>query len=141
MDSAYSPEEARREPFDSPLILSSSKVAPRAKTAGYFAVVATWLVLLIAAGHLQATPSQQTAGAPAASSTAPQATLQRYCLTCHNQNLKDRGTVPIALDKMSLGSLAADADVWERVVRKVRTGTCPKAGTGVQSGLCVVRGS
>ena len=92
-------------------------------------VAGGWLTaILVCAGTIQAAgPAQLPPGPPAAAPT-PQATLQRYCLTCHNQNLKDRGTVPIALDTLNLGTLAADADVWERVVRKVRTGLMPPAG-------------
>jgi hypothetical protein len=75
-----------------------------------------------------------------AESTA-QATLQRYCLGCHNQNLKNRGTVPIAFDTLALpaiggaassgqseGQQAQDKEVWEKIVRKVRTGLMPPAG-------------
>ena len=39
------------------------------------------------------------------SPVAPQkALLDRYCLTCHTQRLKERGTVPIALDSLDLES-------------------------------------
>ena len=60
----------------------------------------------------------QAAGARAAAArrgrAAPQATFQRYCLTCHNQKLKERGTVPIAFDTLELSNVGADAEVWER---------------------------
>ena len=69
-------------------------------------------------------PAQQPLAAP----VAPQATFERYCLTCHNQNLKERGTVPIAFDKLNLSNVRTDAEVWERVVRKVRTGLMPPSG-------------
>jgi len=64
------------------------------RRAGVPALAAIWLAaLLVSAGPMQAAaPAQQP---PAAT---PQATFQRYCLSCHNQNLKDRGTVPIAFD-------------------------------------------
>jgi hypothetical protein len=87
-------------------------------------MAAIWLAaLVVSAGPMHA--AQQPAAAPAA---APQATFQRYCLSCHNQNLKERGTVPIAFDRLNLSNVGADADVWERVVRKVRTGLMPPAG-------------
>src|SRR5438132_1837576 len=92
-------------------------------------VAGGWLTaILICAGTMQAAGRAQAPPVQSSASPQPQATLQRYCLTCHNQNLKDRGTVPIAFDKLNLGSLASDADVWERIVRKVRTGLMPPAG-------------
>src|SRR5438034_5431256 len=78
-----------------------------------------------AASHIQAVSPQQPA--PVATST-PQAVLQRYCLTCHNENLKQRGTVPIALDHLDLANVGPAAETWERVVRKLRTGLMPPPG-------------
>ena len=56
------------------------------------------------------------------------ALLRRYCLTCHNQSLLERGTVPVELESADLETVPAQADVWERVIRKVRTGTMPPLG-------------
>src|SRR5688500_9081282 len=80
--------------------------------AGGPAPAATWLAaLLISAGPMQAAaPAQQP---PAAAAATPQATFQRYCVTCHNQNPKDRGNVPIAFDTLDLSKVDADAAVWE----------------------------
>jgi hypothetical protein len=55
-----------------------------------------------------------------------QATLQRYCITCHNQRLKTAG---LALDAMDLSNPAANPDVWERVITKLRARTMPPAGS------------
>src|SRR5262245_42074087 len=86
----------------------------------------TWLAsILVASGSMRAAaPAQQ----PPAAVPAPQATLQRYCLTCHNQNLKARGTVPIAFDTLNLSNAGADAETWEKILRKVRTGLMPPSG-------------
>ncbi len=56
------------------------------------------------------------------------ALLQRYCLTCHNQRLLERGTVPVELESADLENVPAQADIWEKVIRKVRTGTMPPLG-------------
>jgi cytochrome c551/c552 len=56
---------------------------------------------------------------------AQQAVLDRYCVTCHNQKLKTGG---LELDKLSLTRAGADAETWEKVVRKVRAGMMPPAG-------------
>ena len=82
-------------------------------------------MIFVTAGHIEGgRPAQQ----PLALPLAPQATFERYCLTCHSQNSKDRGTVPIAFDKLNVSNVGADAEVWEKVVRKVRTGLMPPAG-------------
>src|SRR5437870_1754789 len=94
---------------------------------GFSIVACGWLtaILAAAAGQMQAAgPAQQPPAAP----TVPQASFQRYCLACHNQNLKERGTVPIAFDTLSLSNVGADAEVWEKIVRKVRTGVMPPVG-------------
>jgi hypothetical protein len=55
----------------------------------------------------------------------PQAVLNQYCVTCHNQRSK---TADLTLDTMDIGNVGKDAAVWERVVRKVRTGMMPPSG-------------
>ena len=113
--------------------LAARKMSAR---AGISVVAAIWLAaILIAAGaQPQAAAAPQRAVAPAAApARAAQATLQRYCLTCHNQNLKERGTVPIAFDTLKVSNIGAETaagekEVWEKIVRKVRTGLMPPSG-------------
>jgi mono/diheme cytochrome c family protein len=84
--------------------------------------------ILFGAGLLSAAGPQAPAPTPAqASSTqAPhQAVLNRYCITCHNENLR---TANLLLDKADIGNVAADAPTWEKVVRKLRAGAMPPAG-------------
>jgi Protein of unknown function (DUF1592)/Protein of unknown function (DUF1588)/Protein of unknown function (DUF1587)/Protein of unknown function (DUF1585)/Protein of unknown function (DUF1595)/Cytochrome C oxidase, cbb3-type, subunit III len=54
-----------------------------------------------------------------------QDTLTRYCVTCHNERLKTAG---LMLDRMDLSRVDEGAEVWEKVVRKIRTGGMPPAG-------------
>src|SRR5215831_13900103 len=56
------------------------------------------------------------------------AILKQYCFGCHNQQMKQRGSVPAALDNLDLSNVAADAKTWEMVVRKVRAGVMPPPG-------------
>ena len=70
-------------------------------------------------------PQPGAGGAPAGEH---EALLERYCVTCHNERLADRGTVPIALRTADLADVPASADVWEKVIRKLRTGTMPPLG-------------
>ena len=48
--------------------------------------------------------------------------LDRYCIRCHNER---RLTAGLALDMLDIEDLSAEADRWEKVVRKLRTGTMP----------------
>jgi len=70
-----------------------------------------------------AAAAQQPAAAPSA--PAPRAVLDRYCVTCHNEKLKTAG---LALDTVDVGEVPAHADVFEKVIRKLRTGAMPPAG-------------
>jgi mono/diheme cytochrome c family protein len=53
------------------------------------------------------------------------AIVQKYCVGCHNDKVKSGGFALTALD---LAAAAKDADAWEHVIRKVRTGAMPPAG-------------
>ncbi|HYP13171.1 MAG TPA: DUF1587 domain-containing protein, partial [Bryobacteraceae bacterium] len=61
----------------------------------------------------------------AAPSAAEQAAIKRYCIGCHNTNLKTGG---LSMDGMTLQDPAAHPQQWERVVRKLRTRSMPPAG-------------
>src|SRR5262245_49135635 len=56
----------------------------------------------------------------------PTATLERYCVTCHNSRLKTAGLV---LDPAELSSVSTRPEVWEKVVRKLRSLSMPPAGS------------
>jgi len=58
----------------------------------------------------------------------PRAFLQAYCITCHSQQLKSRGSVPVALDTLDPAAVTNDTKTWELVVRKMRAGVMPPAG-------------
>ena len=87
------------------------------------AVAALWL----ASASTRGTQAAAGAQAPAPTAAAPdiQKTVNTYCLTCHNDRLKTGG---LSLDRPELADIAAHADVWEKVIRKVRTGMMPPAG-------------
>jgi hypothetical protein len=59
--------------------------------------------------------------------SAPQVrqTLDKYCVTCHNQKTRSGS---LALDTMDVAEVPAHGDVWEKVVLKLRSGTMPPAG-------------
>ncbi len=51
--------------------------------------------------------------------------LTEYCVACHNDRLRTAGLV---LNTLDLANVPGDADVWEKVVRKLRAGAMPPAG-------------
>jgi hypothetical protein len=68
----------------------------------------------------------QAATVAARPDAAPlQAFLDTYCATCHNQRLKTAG---LALDILDVTDVAAHAEVWEKVVVKLRAGLMPPSG-------------
>jgi mono/diheme cytochrome c family protein len=62
---------------------------------------------------------------PSASTAAPRAVIDKYCVTCHNQRLKTGG---LALDVLDVANPGANAELWERVVAKLRAGSMPPPG-------------
>ena len=57
--------------------------------------------------------------------TEPGALLQRYCIGCHNKRLRTAG---LALDELDATNVRADAEIWEKVVQKLRAGSMPPPG-------------
>src|SRR5687767_4153088 len=73
-----------------------------------------------------ARPGAQAPAAPAPSAAAASAAvLKQYCATCHNERLKSGGVV---IDPAVVTNVAAGADRWEKVVRKLRTQSMPPPG-------------
>ena len=59
------------------------------------------------------------------SASSQQAFLDRYCVTCHTESSKEKGLVPVALDKLDLSKISRDAELWEKVLRRIETGVMP----------------
>jgi hypothetical protein len=61
-----------------------------------------------------------------AQQTSPQrALINQYCVTCHNERAK---TAALLLDKVDIDHAGEHAEVWEKVVRKLRGGMMPPQG-------------
>jgi hypothetical protein len=69
-------------------------------------------------------PSHVATPAPVSVSTN-RALLNRYCVACHNEKL---ATAQLMLDKVDPDDVAPHAAIWEKVVRKLRSGAMPPAG-------------
>ncbi len=57
--------------------------------------------------------------------SAQRAFLDQYCVGCHNERAKTAG---LLLDKMDVSHIGENAEVWEKVVRKLRAGMMPPSG-------------
>ncbi len=77
------------------------------------------VVALTTAVLAQVRPEAGPAAAPGVSPQLAQAraTLNTYCVGCHNSKAKAGG---LALDALPLDTVHANADVWEKAVRKLR---------------------
>ena len=51
--------------------------------------------------------------------------MNDYCLTCHDNNAKEAG---LSLEAIAADEVATHPDVWEKVVRKLRTRQMPPVG-------------
>jgi mono/diheme cytochrome c family protein len=78
------------------------------------------------AARTVATSAVTSIGTSGTSTNAQRALLDQYCVTCHNARLK---TANLMLDQLDLGRLGHDAEVGEKVVRKIRAGLMPPTGS------------
>src|SRR5262245_25431542 len=62
---------------------------------------------------------------PASADPGHREVITRYCVSCHNEQLKRGG---LSLDAALRRDVAQDPAVWERVVRKVRARQMPPIG-------------
>ena len=76
-----------------------------------------------AAAQVRSAEPRPAAATPA--EPAPRAVLQRYCFACHNERTRVAG---LALDTLDLARAGENPEVWEQVVRKLRTGAMPPTG-------------
>jgi hypothetical protein len=56
---------------------------------------------------------------------AERALLDKYCVTCHNDRAKTAG---LMLDRADLSQIGDHAELWEKVVAKLRAGMMPPSG-------------
>lgn len=65
---------------------------------------------------------QVVSAQPAGSAAGSRELLDRYCVTCHSDRLETAG---LSLEQLDLGNAHEGAEIWEKVIRKLRTGTMP----------------
>ena len=69
--------------------------------------------------------SSQSSSTPAATPSPIKSVVDTYCVSCHNDTLRTSG---LSLEGVDTARPAANAEVWERVVTKLRAGAMPPAG-------------
>lgn len=82
-------------------------------------------VLLLMGQSRQTAQSDNGSAAAGVESSTQRATIDRYCVGCHNARLKTAG---LELDQLDLAHLGEHADIGEKVVRKLRAGLMPPNG-------------
>ena len=89
-------------------------------------LAASTLWLCAVSGAPQAA-SQRTAQSPGQPELA--ATVKQYCAGCHNAKANSSATATgVILDAADLTQIPAQAEMWEKVVRRLRTGSMPPPG-------------
>ncbi len=84
------------------------------------------LLVLILTSSAASQTTAQTAQVPAAAGADPHgAMLSTYCFTCHNSRVKIGG---LALDNLDLRAPEANAQIWEKALRKLRGRLMPPPG-------------
>jgi Protein of unknown function (DUF1592)/Protein of unknown function (DUF1588)/Protein of unknown function (DUF1585)/Protein of unknown function (DUF1587)/Protein of unknown function (DUF1595)/Cytochrome C oxidase, cbb3-type, subunit III len=97
------------------------------------AVVSLWVLSVLTVAQslpvaqglspaLRTSPAPRTSPQDSSPALSTRNAIDRYCVTCHNQRLK---TADLTLDTLDLARIAETPDTWEKVVRKLRTGTMP----------------
>jgi mono/diheme cytochrome c family protein len=96
------------------------------------AAAVVWLAAVASGGPGAAAQRQAARDSrqPAAATAADlRRVLDQYCVACHNERLKSTATASgVVLDRLDVGRVAQDAEIWEKVVRRLRAGVMPPVG-------------
>jgi hypothetical protein len=82
-------------------------------------VVVVWAAVSAHALEGQSVPSAARSTMPP---DKPRALLDKYCVTCHNDRVK---TANLSLQGLDLAAVPDHAQLWEKVIRKLRAGVMP----------------
>ena len=95
--------------------------------ASIFALfIGAWIAAVLSSVQTSAQQTQlRPAPALSTTSPAPRAVFDQYCITCHNQKLRTAG---LTLDSLDVTNPGANAEVWEKVIAKLRAGSMPPPG-------------
>src|SRR3954469_10912242 len=87
------------------------------------------ILALVVCGSVASAATMQTSARTQtplpADAASLRATLDRYCVSCHNEKLHTAG---VTLDSVDAAAPGVNAELWERVVAKLRAGSMPPPG-------------
>ena len=97
---------------------------PRAVVLGIAALVFCWSFVSVVRLDGQSAAPVPVRAVTTSPVTAEQqkAVINQYCVTCHNTRLK---TANLSLQDVDFTSIGEHAELWEKVVRKLRAGVMP----------------
>ena len=107
----------RRVMYNRPMQVCSAPALWRA----ILPISSTWLLFSLTA----APPPQSSQLTNQEPAPALHAMLDKYCIVCHNDQSKTGG---LTLQNKDLTKAAADAEIWEKVLLKLRAGMMPPPG-------------
>jgi hypothetical protein len=85
----------------------------------------TWAIVAITSGGVRTAAAPQAPGRATASAAEQRALIAQYCVGCHSEKLKTGGLVLEGLDP---AHVEPNAEIWEKVVRKLRGNLMPPLG-------------
>jgi mono/diheme cytochrome c family protein len=98
----------------------------RGRWAVILAILAgSWLAAASGAVRVAADARAEAPASQPPPTPSHKAVLDRYCGGCHNQRLRTGG---LTLDDVDVTTPAANPDVWERVIARLRAGSMPPPG-------------
>jgi hypothetical protein len=95
---------------------------PRRSTALWISCALFSLMVLTVAGEQAPATARAVARSPEPGTGAQKALLDKYCVSCHSARVK---TANLSLEGADLTAVADHAEMWEKVVRKLRAGVMP----------------
>ena len=91
----------------------------------WFAPVVLRVCALLLVGAVTETRLYSQENIAAATPVASAAVLNKYCSGCHSKKVATAG---LAIDSLDFGKPSSQAEKWERVIQKLRTGSMPPRG-------------
>jgi hypothetical protein len=113
--------------FDGQVRIAARRIRSLALALGALACLEGQAPALQAASSTSRTPSRFEAvrSQQLQAVQSPQAILNRYCVTCHNQRLKTAG---LLIDALDVANVQSNTERWEQIIRKLRAQTMPPPG-------------
>ena len=91
-------------------------------------VPVAWVALSFMAGVVQLSLAQEPAGVPVATPSPHRTVLNQYCVSCHNDVIRQAGITLQTIDADQVGQVEDEVEVWEKVARKLRARAMPPPG-------------